>query len=325
MHRSMKILMLVSGAALFACGGSVGIGVGGAGVAVGAGASTGKAASMSKAEHRKDVDEWFAGRIQRLHSETGWLTLVGLFQLPEGTHTFGGADDNEMVFAGDAPAHAGTITVAGGSAHLEVAKGVTMTHEGTPVTSIDMVADSGDSGNPTEIRMGTYDFYVIERQKNLYLRVKDSNSEVLREFKGIERYPVDMKWRVAAHLDPYDPPRRLTIPNVLGFDEVVDCHGALVFEFDGQEYRLEPMSEGDGEMFIVFGDATSGQETYGGGRFVYVESPDENGNTYIDFNRAYNPPCVFTPYATCPLPHRENILPFRIEAGEKNWEHVPAH
>jgi uncharacterized protein (DUF1684 family) len=187
-----------------------------------------------------------------------------------------------------------------------------------------MEADSGDSGAPTEIRMGTFDFYVIERQNSLYLRVKDSESAVRKAFKGIERYPVDMKWRVAAHLEPYDPPHRLTIPNVLGFNEVVECRGALAFTWHGKTYRLEPMSEGDGEMFIVFGDATSGHETYGG-RFVYVESPDENGNTYIDFNRAYNPPCVFTPYATCPLPHPENILPFPVTAGEKNWDHGAGH
>jgi uncharacterized protein (DUF1684 family) len=127
---------------------------------------------------------------------------------------------------------------------------------------------------------------------------------------------------VAAHLEPYDPPIILTIPNVMGFNETVECHGALSFTVDGKRYSLEPMSEHDGEMFIVFGDATSGHETYGGGRFVYIQSPDENGDTFIDFNRAYNPPCVFTPYATCPLPHAGNILPIKVESGEKNWEHA---
>jgi uncharacterized protein (DUF1684 family) len=99
----------------------------------------------------------------------------------------------------------------------------------------------------------------------------------------------------------------------------VQCPGALVFEKDGKAYRLEPMSQEGDELFVVFGDATSGHETYGGGRFVYVGMPGPDGKTVIDFNKAYNPPCVFTEFATCPLPHRDNVLPFRVEAGEKSW------
>lgn len=317
MHRATLILLSLFVAILTACGSSVGIGVGGTtSSGVGLGMATGPA--MDK--HKRDVEAWHKGRIQRLKSETGWLALVGLFPLAEGTHTFGGAEDNDLVFPGDAPARAGTITVANGKPRLDVAEGVKMTHNRKRVTSIDLATDK--EAEPTEIRMGTYDFYVIDRPGTLYLRVKDSESEVRKAFRGIERYPVRKKWKVAAHLEPYDPPRRLTIPNAMGFDEVVDCRGALVFEIDGEEYRLEPMSEGGGEMFIVFGDATSGHETYGGGRMIYIPSPDSDGHTTIDFNRAYNPPCVFTPYATCPLPHRENILPIRIEAGEKDWEHA---
>ena len=317
MQRALPVILSLMTAVLIACGGTTNIGVGGTtSSGIGLGAASGPA--MDK--HKREVEEWYKGRIQRLTSETGWLALVGLFPLAEGEYTFGAADDNDLVIPGNAPARAGLITVSGGKVHLEAAEGVEMKHEGKRVTSIDLATDAG--GEPTEIRMGTFDFYVIDRPGSLYLRVKDSDSEVRRSFDGIERYPVKKKWKVAARLEPYDPPRRLTIPNAMGFDEVVDCRGALVFEIDGKEYRLEPMSEADGEMFIVFGDATSGHETYGGGRFVYIPSPDKNGNTFIDFNRAYNPPCVFTPYATCPLPHGENILPVRIEAGEKTWEHA---
>lgn len=305
MNRSHRVWLALSLGAAVACGGMS------------------ADAGMDPAVEKKDVEAWFQGRIERLTSETGWLTLVGLFPIDNGTYTFGGAEDNDLVFPGQAPAHAGRLTVTDGGVHLDVLDGVTMTHDGTPFTSIDMAGDG--SGDPTEVRMGTYDFYVIDRPGSRYLRVKDSESAVRRSFAGIERYPVDVKWRVAARLDPYDPPRRITVPNVMGFDEVVDCRGALVFQWEGKEYRLEPMSEGDGEMFIVFGDATSGHETYGGGRFVYIKSPDEKGNTYIDFNRAYNPPCVFTPYATCPLPHADNILPFKVEAGEKAYEHAAQH
>jgi uncharacterized protein (DUF1684 family) len=308
-HSLAKIAFSVSLATLFACGGSVGIGVGGAGVGV----------SASKDSYQQEIEDWHSGRISRLTSETGWLTLVGLFPIADGTYTFGGADDNDLVFPGNAPAHAGRLAVTDGKVHLDVADGVTMTHDGAPVTRIPLASDA--DGSPTEIKMGTYDFYVIDRPGSLYLRVKDSASVVRTSFKGIDRYPVDKKWRVAVRLDPYDPPRRITIPNVMGFQETTDCRGALVFSIDGKEYRLEPDSEGNGEMFIVFGDATSGHETYGGGRMIYIPSPDENGNTFIDFNRAYNPPCAFTPYATCPLPRQENVLPIAIKAGEKNWEH----
>jgi len=308
----LKLTLSAVLAGVFACGGSVGIGVGGSGASMGAG----KEADT----HRQEIDEWHRGRIERLTSETGWLTLVGLFPLEVGEHTFGGAEENDLVFPGNAPAVAGKLTVSENGVHLEAAEGVVMTHDGTPVTSIDLASDKG--GSPTEIRMGTYDFYVIDRPGSLYLRVKDSDSAVRRNFKGIDRYPVSAKWKVPAHLEAYNPPRRLEIPNVMGFNEMVECRGALVFTIDGKECRLEPISEANGEMFIVFGDATSGHETYGGGRMIYIPSPDQDGNTVIDFNRAYNPPCVFTPYATCPLPHAENVLPIRVEAGEKNWEHT---
>ena len=320
MNRTLHLITLSAIALLTGCGGSVGIGVGGGvstgGVGVGAGART----LTRNDAHKIEVEEWYRGRIERLTRETGWLALVGLFPLENGAHTLGAAADNDLVIPGNAPEHAGRLTVSGKNVHLDVADGVTMTLDGAPIKSLDLKSDA--EGAPTEIRMGTFDFYVIDRPGSLYLRVKDSDSAVRKAFKSIRRYPVRRKWKVAAHLEPYNPPRKVIIPNVLGFDEVVECRGALAFKIDGKTYRLEPMSEGDGEMFIVFGDATSGHATYSGGRFVYISSPDENGDTFIDFNRAYNPPCVFTPYATCPLPHAENILPIKVEAGEKNWEHT---
>ncbi len=291
-----------------ACGGSVGVGAGGAGMGV----------NVNTGSHRRDVEEWHRGRMVRLTAEDGWLTLVGLFPMPPGRYQFGSAEDNDFVFPAKAPARAGTITVDSTGVTLTVADGVQMTHDGVPVSQIALATDHGGAA-PTEIQMGTIRFYAIDRPGTLYLRVKDSESEVRKNFTGIERFPVRRAWRVEARLDPYDPPRRVTIPNIAGFEEVVDCPGALVFSIDDKEYRLEPMSESADEWFIVFGDATSGHDTYGGGRFVYVRAPGPDGKTVIDFNRAYNPPCVFTPFATCPLPHRDNVLPMRVEAGEKTW------
>jgi hypothetical protein len=294
-----------------ACGGTIGVGTGGVGVGV----------NLDPAQsHRKEIEAWHAARIQRLTGEDGWLSLVGLFPLPDGTHRFGSAPDNDFVFPERAPAFAGTLTVEDGVVTLEAAEGVEMTRDGARVDRLVLASDKGGA-KPTEILVGTIRFYVIDRPGSLYLRVKDPESPLRKNFTGIERFPVNRKWRIEAKLDRYDPPRRLRVPNYVGYEEVVDCPGALVFKLDGKEYRLEPMSQEGDEWFIVFGDATSGHETYGGGRFVYVPVAGPDGKTVIDFNKAYNPPCVFTPFATCPLPHRENVLPIRVEAGEKAWGH----
>ena len=273
---------------------------------------------MGVDEHRRDVEEWYRKRVERLKSESGWLTLVGLFPLAEGRHRFGSAEDNECVFPKSAPAHAGTIVVENGAVRLETEPGAGLTSNGAPVEAIALQTDK--SGDPTEVALGSITFFVIDRPGSLYLRVKDAENPLRKEFTGIPRYPISREWRVAAHLERYDPPKKLTVPNVIGFDEVVECPGVLTFRVGNKEYRLEPMSESEDEMWIVFGDATNGDDTYGGGRFVYIPAADPEGNTTIDFNKSYNPPCVFTPYATCPLPIRENILAFRVESGEKMWD-----
>lgn len=309
-----------------ACGGSVGFGggVGGGGVGVGVGtggvgiSAGGVGVEMGVDEHRRDVEEWYRKRVERLKGGDGWLTLVGLFPLADGRHTFGSAEDNQCVFPKSAPAHAGTIIIEGGAARVEAAPGAGLAMNGAPVETTALQSDK-DGSDPTEIAVGSIKFYVIDRPGSLYLRVKDADSPVRKDFTGIPRFRIDRQWRVAAHLARYDPPKSLKVPNVVGFEEVVACPGVLSFQVGDAEYRLEPMSESDDEMWIVFGDASNGHDTYGGGRFVYIPAPDADGNTFIDFNKSYNPPCVFTPYATCPLPIRENVLPFRVESGEKMW------
>ncbi len=321
MNTVWKPIALLALAALVACSGAqVAVGTGGMGLGVGVGASG--PGGNADAAYRQEIDDWYRARVERLKADDGWLSLVGLFPLPEGVHTFGAADDNEFVLPGRAPAHAGTIVVARGRVHLTAVDGVPMTHDGEPVTDMDLETDA--EGRPTQIVMGTFTFYVIDRPGSLYLRVKDADSPVRTSFQGIERYPVDPRWRVEAHWVPYDPPKHLTIRNIVGFTQDIECKGALAFSIDGKEYRLEPtVVEGD-EFDMSFGDATNGDETYGGGRTVYIKIPDATGRTIIDFNKAYNPPCMFTHYATCPLPHAANVLPIKVEAGEKAWK-SPQH
>ena len=171
----------------------------------------------------------------------------------------------------------------------------------------------------TVLDMDTFRFYVIERAGDYYLRVKDSDAATRKNFQGIERYPVDPKWRIEARLEPYNPPKTLQIPNVLGVTFEESCPGMLVLQIDGSTHRLEPVNRSGGLLFVVFGDETSGLETYGGGRMLYVDPPSPDSTFVVDFNKAYNPPCVFTPYATCPLPHADNILQVPVRAGEKAY------
>ena len=182
---------------------------------------------------------------------------------------------------------------------------------------------------PPIMRWSTLSWFVIERFGEYGIRLRDSASEALANFEGLETFPIDLDWRVMARFDRYEPPREISNPNVLDVPSTATSPGAAVFEVDGQEYRLDLTGDPDaGYLFVVFGDETNGAESYAGGRFLSVEAPNEDGWIVIDFNRAYNPPCVFTPYATCPVPAPQNKLPVRIEAGEKMYygtghEHLP--
>ena len=169
-------------------------------------------------------------------------------------------------------------------------------------------------------------FFVIRRSKGFAVRLRDLNAPTRREFSGIDYYPVDPGWRIEASFVPYQPPRPIEIPNILGTIDTMLCPGALEFERDGRRCRLEPVQEDpeSGELFLIFKDGTSGDGTYPPGRFLYADPPVD-GRVILDFNRAYNPPCAFTPFATCPLPPPGNELPLAVEAGEKMYgAHDPA-
>ena len=176
---------------------------------------------------------------------------------------------------------------------------------------------SDKDGRATVLTVGSLLFHTIDRGGSLYLRVKDRESPLLAAFAGIDRFPVDDRWRVEARLE--DGPEKIQVVNVLGQSNESSSPGVLVFKVKGRELRLTPEGEPGSSMFIVFGDETNGKTTYAGGRSLHVDPPDENGMVILDFNKAYNPPCVFTPYATCSLPRTDNILGVAVEAGEKMW------
>lgn len=273
-------------------------------------------AASDGASYEQELEQWKAKRLASLRSEDGWLSLIGLFWLKEGENRFGSDPLNEIVLPeGKAPAQAGTLRLAGGKVTLEAKPDSGIKSAGQPVTTLELKSD--EDGAPTMLELGSLSFHVVKRGDRLGLRVKDRENPARAEFKGTDYYPADRKWVVNARFEPYEPPKRVPILNVLGMETEETAPGALAFEVGGREYRLQALKEkGEEQLFIIFADQTSGKETYGAGRYLYADPPGADGRVTLDFNRAYSPPCAFTAFATCPLPPPGNHLPLRIAAGE---------
>jgi uncharacterized protein len=195
------------------------------------------------------------------------------------------------------------------------------TVEGKPVTHLELKSDADSS--PTVLHLGSLTFQIIKRGEKLGLRIKDKENPDRVNFQGTQFYPADLKWRIDAQFVPYNPPKVVSIMNVLGMESPETSPGAVKFEVDGRTFQLDAITEkGETRYFMIIADKTSGKETYPAGRYLYVDPPDASGRIAIDFNKAYSPPCAFTKFATCPLPPRQNRLPFPIEAGEKYSGHA---
>lgn len=273
-----------------------------------------------------EIETWRTQRIEGLKKPDGWLSLVGLHWLSEGPNRFGSDSSNTVVFPRDkAPRFMGTIVVEDTVVRVDVAPGAEVLHEGARVSSMILHHDQDRDYGATVLTHGPLSWHVIKRGERFAVRVKDSESPVLLGFEGIDSYPVDPSWRIEARLESHDPPRTLEITNMLGDVDREPSPGTLVFTVGGRTHRLEPIAApGDEKLFIVFADATSGKQTYGGGRFLGADRPGPDGTVILDFNKAYNPPCVFTPYATCPLPPEQNRLAIAVEAGERAYK-KPGH
>jgi hypothetical protein len=279
------------------------------------------AAETGPADSRSSIEQWRRDREARLTSDEGWLTVAGLFWLKEGPNTFGSEPAGDIVLpAHSAPPRAGVFEHRGGRTTVRVENGVTVTSGGKPATTLELRDDA--SGTPDELVLGDLTMFVIKRGERYAIRLRDKKSRMRREFTGLTWFPVKEDYRVTATFVPYDSPRTIPIPNILGETEHLPCPGYASFTLQGKSLRLEPVIEapGDDRLFFIFRDETSGKETYPAGRFLYSGMP-KDGKVVLDFNKAYNPPCAFTPYATCPLPPKQNWLPVRIEAGEKSYGH----
>lgn len=259
-----------------------------------------------------DIQQWRSDRATRLKAEDGWLTLVGLDWLKEG--------DNELRVPPKTGTLLGSVRLENGKTVLSPARDAVLSIDGKPVTVRVELANDAAAQGPTVLRSGSVSVQVIKRNDRYALRIKDAQSPARLAFKGMEYFPVDAKWRIEARYEPYNPPKKIPITNVLGMtgDEV--SPGALVMNIDGRTYRIDPILEqGEKDLFIIFRDETRKDSTYPAGRYLYAHPPGPDGKVIVDFNKAYNPPCTFTPFATCPLPPPQNQLAMRIEAGEKRY------
>ena len=208
-----------------------------------------------------------------------------------------------------------------GVVSIQVASGIKITHKGKIVKEMQLQNDH--SGEPTVLKYNTLSWYVIKRGENLLIRLKDSTNARIANFKGIDYFPISADWRIKAKFEAYDTVKYIPIPTALG--NVIDepCPGALAFTIAGKDFRLDPIAEtSDEDFFLIFSDETNGRLTYGSGRFLSVAKPDRDGFTIIDFNKAYNPPCAFSEFATCPFPPKQNHISIEVTAGEKDYGHL---
>jgi len=263
------------------------------------------------------VDAWHAGRIARLSAEDGWLTLIGRDWLNPGENTLGSAPGSTVLLPDwAAPAKAGLFIVEGSTVRFKPLPGSGLLLNGKP--AVEAVLKSDATGKADVLQAGRVSFYLIQRGAKVGVRVKDPEAPTRKAFHGVPRYSVDAAWRVEADFIPYHPPQTRAISTVLGTSEPMTTPGLLRFKLGGREVTLEPMLEDPEhpQLFIIFKDTTSTKGTYPAGRFLYADMP-KDGKVVLDFNRATNPPCAFSNFATCPLPPKQNQLDLDITAGEK--------
>jgi uncharacterized protein len=274
------------------------------------------------AAHRASVEQVRARREASLRDPMGWMSLVGLHWLHPGEQRFGSSTVSEIVLHagdGEVPSVAGTLDVTDGVVRVHPARDVALTVDGEPVEDgTELVDDQAET--PTILELASLRFYLIRRgEGRLGLRVKDTAAPALSAFDGLPYFEIDPTWRVQGRLLAADPGATIRVPDIIG-DVMPDATpGDVLFSLGGASHRLHALEAQPGHLWLVFGDETNGHETYGGGRFLVTGAVQADDSVEIDFNLAYNPPCVFSPYATCPLPPDGNRLPLRIEAGEKLW------
>ena len=284
-------------------------------------------AQLDRAAFEKITMDWRTHRVERLRKPDGWLSLVGLHWVDPGVHQLGVADSNDIQLR-TGPAKLGKLVLADGMATFTPDPTANATIDGKPATGdVALRTDATtDPNGPSIVAFngGSANFQVIERSGKFALRVKDANAPTRTGFVGIDYFDADPSWRIAARFEPHPKGQTIPVASVINTVDPMMNPGTVAFEKDGKTYRLEAVDEGDGRLFLIYADHTNGKTTYAAGRFLYADPP-KNGMTVVDFNQSYNPPCVFTHYATCPLPPPENRLDLTIDAGEKAYRGAVHH
>lgn len=260
---------------------------------------------------RADVEQWREGRMERLTADDGWLSLMALEFPGEGDWLVGNSERADLRMI-SGPEHWGRLRLSEDQAWFEAAD-ASVRVDGEAVDQAVELLDAMASDS-VQVSAGTGVFRIQRRPGGLAFRARDAQAETRLDFEGVSHFPVDPAWRFEAEWQPHDPPREIEIANVLGELSMSANPGRAVFELDGQRVTLEAL-EGEDSLFFIFADRTSGRETFGLGRFLYTDLPVD-GQVVLDFNRAYNPPCAFTAFTSCPLPPQSNRINGRIEAGE---------
>lgn len=275
-------------------------------------------AAFAQTDFNAETAKWRADHEADISKETGWLTVAGLFWLKEGANTIGAGSGFDIELTDNFKGGKfGSISFSNGKATLKVEDGVEALVDDKPVRAIELLSDA--DGKPTTVVIGSQSFFIIKREDRFGVRVRDKNNVARREFSGLKWFDASTKYRVEAKFEAFPTPKVVLIPNVLGGNFKMKSPGVLKFRLNGKSFTLEPvLEEGSDKLFIIFRDTTSRKETYGAGRFLYANAPVD-GKVILDFNRAENPPCAFTSFATCPLPPPQNRLNIAIRAGEKRY------
>lgn len=271
---------------------------------------------QAQTAYNSEVTKWRTNHETELKSENSWFSLAGLFWLKDGVNTIGkGANFDIQLTENFKGGKFGEINFKNGVATLKVEKGVEALNEGKQISEIVLVSD--EKQKQTIIQTGSQTFYVIKREDKFGIRLKDKNNKARLDFNGLHWFPIDKKYQVIANFEPFSEPKEILIPNMLGGSYKMKSEGILKFKLLGKNYSLQPVEE-DGHYFIIFRDLTSKKDTYGVGRFLYAEKSKDN-KVILDFNKAENPPCAYTTFATCPIPPPQNRLQLAIKAGEKRY------
>ena len=272
------------------------------------------ACAASTSTYKTEIDNWRSKHETELRADDGWLTLAGLFWLKEGTNTIGRGEGYDIQLTENFKQDKfGEIDFHDGKAILKIQPHVDASVDGKPLTTVELRSDQ--PGPATKVTAGSQTFYLIKREDRFGIRLKDSNSAERRNFDGEHWFPADQSYRVTGRFEPFDEVQEVEIPNVLGGTFKMKSPGTVKFKLLGKDLTLQPVIEDEKTLFFIFKDATSNNETYGAGRFLYTDNPI-NGQVVLDFNKAENPPCAFTTFATCPVPPPQNHLAAEIKAGE---------